>query len=84
MLKLVGTETQQAIAGLTVEAAGAWAWPFVRDTWAEVRQRPLPPRPGPDWAAPLAPRYFNGRKASIYGGSNEIQRNILAKHVLGL
>jgi alkylation response protein AidB-like acyl-CoA dehydrogenase len=36
-----------------------------------------------DWAAPAAPTYFNYRKTSIYGGSNEIQRNILAKAVLG-
>ena len=36
-----------------------------------------------DWAAPAAPGYFNYRKVSIYGGSNEIQRNILAKAVLG-
>ena len=38
---------------------------------------------GPDWAAPAAPRYFNYRKISIYGGSNEIQKNIIAKAVLG-
>jgi len=36
-----------------------------------------------DWAAPAAPSYFNYRKTTIYGGSNEIQRNILAKAVLG-
>ena len=36
-----------------------------------------------DWAAPAAPAYFNYRKTTIYGGSNEIQRNILAKAVLG-
>lgn len=39
--------------------------------------------PDIDWAAPAAPTYFNYRKVSIYGGSNEIQRNILAKAVLG-
>ena len=39
---------------------------------------------GPDYAHPAAPVYFNWRKASIYGGSNEIQRNIIAKMVLGL
>ena len=39
---------------------------------------------GPDWAAHVAPTYFNWRKVSIYGGSNEIQRNIIAKAVLGL
>ena len=38
----------------------------------------------PDYAHELAPIYFNGRKTSIYGGSNEIQRNIIAKMVLGL
>jgi alkylation response protein AidB-like acyl-CoA dehydrogenase len=39
---------------------------------------------GPDYAAPAAPTYFNYRKVSIYGGSNEIQRNIVAKAILGL
>jgi len=37
-----------------------------------------------DWTAQIAPTYFNYRKVSIYGGSNEIQRNIIAKAVLGL
>ena len=39
---------------------------------------------GPDYAVGLAGDMFNGRKTSIYGGSNEIQRNIIAKMVLGL
>jgi alkylation response protein AidB-like acyl-CoA dehydrogenase len=39
---------------------------------------------GPDWAASVAPTYFNWRKVSIYGGSNEIQRQIIAKAILGL
>ena len=39
---------------------------------------------GPDYAPALAPTYINWRKSSIYGGSNEIQRNIIAKMVLGL
>ena len=38
---------------------------------------------GPDYAATIAPHYFNWRKASIYGGTNEIQKNIIAKMVLG-
>ena len=42
------------------------------------------PAVGPDYAAPLAAAYCNLRKASIYGGSNEIQRNIIAKMILGL
>lgn len=84
MIKVVGTETAQAIAELAVDALGPYALPFVRDTWAEIQGRPASPRLGPDYAATVAPRYFNYRKASIYGGSNEIQRNIIARLVLGL
>ena len=39
---------------------------------------------GPDWGGPLAAQYFNMRKTTIYGGSNEIQKNIIAKAILGL
>jgi alkylation response protein AidB-like acyl-CoA dehydrogenase len=39
---------------------------------------------GPEYASEAAPMYFNYRKTSIYGGSNEIQRNIIAKAILGL
>ncbi|MGE5566905.1 MAG: acyl-CoA dehydrogenase family protein [Parcubacteria group bacterium] len=80
MLKLTGSETQQAITELTLEAVGNYALPFVEDTFAPTNE----PRPGPDYAAPAAPAYFNYRKASIYAGSNEIQKNIMAKLVLGL
>jgi alkylation response protein AidB-like acyl-CoA dehydrogenase len=80
MLKCNGTDLQQAISELSLEAIGYYAMPFVRDTWANTNE----PRPGPDYAAPIAPYYFNLRKASIYAGSNEIQRNIMAKAVLGL
>ncbi|HEY1613874.1 MAG TPA: acyl-CoA dehydrogenase family protein [Rhizomicrobium sp.] len=80
MLKCRNTELLQAISELAVEAVGVYAMPFIRDTWAPTNE----PRPGPDYAAPVAPYYFNLRKASIYAGSNEIQRNIMAKAVLGL
>ena len=80
MLKCAGSEAQQAITELAVEAVGGYATPFIQDTWAVTNE----PRPGPDYAAPAAPSYFNYRKASIYAGSNEIQRNIMAKLVLGL
>ena len=80
MLKCAGSEAQQAITELALEAVGGYATPFVQDTWAMTND----PRPGPDYAAPVAPSYFNYRKASIYAGSNEIQRNIMAKLVLGL
>ena len=80
MLKCAGSEAQQAITELTLEAVGAYAAPFVQDTWAPTNDG----RAGPDYAGPAAPAYFNYRKASIYAGSNEIQRNIMAKMVLGL
>jgi alkylation response protein AidB-like acyl-CoA dehydrogenase len=80
LLKCNGTDLQQAISELSVEAIGYYAMPFVRDTWAKTNV----PRPGPEFAAPISPYYFNLRKASIYAGSNEIQRNIMAKAVLGL
>ncbi|MDP1632856.1 MAG: acyl-CoA dehydrogenase family protein [Caulobacter sp.] len=80
MLKCAGSEAQQAITELALEAVGGYAAPFIQDTWANTNE----PRPGPDYAGPAAPSYFNYRKASIYAGSNEIQRNIMAKLVLGL
>jgi len=84
MLKLEGSQAQQALTELALEAAGIYAQPFVRDTWAEIRGERNEPRAGPDYAATLAPHYFNYRKTSIYAGSNEIQHNIMAKMVLGL
>ncbi|MBI5940086.1 MAG: acyl-CoA dehydrogenase family protein [Caulobacterales bacterium] len=80
MLKCAGSEAQQAITELALEAVGGYAAPFVQDTWSATNEF----RAGPDYAAPVAPSYFNYRKASIYAGSNEIQRNIMAKLVLGL
>ena len=81
LLKIRGTEVQQRITELTLEAIGHYANPYVPDAlqhgWNEA---PI----GPEYAAPIAPRYFNWRKASIYGGSNEIQKGIIAKMVLGL
>jgi alkylation response protein AidB-like acyl-CoA dehydrogenase len=84
MLKCAGSEAQQAISELAVEAVGGAAQPFVADTWAILDGRSNEPFPTPDYAAAVAPAYFNYRKTSIYAGSNEIQRNIMAKMVLGL
>jgi alkylation response protein AidB-like acyl-CoA dehydrogenase len=80
MLKCRNTDLQQEISELSLETIGYYAMPFVRDTWTRTNEE----RPGPEYAAPIAPYYFNLRKASIYAGSNEIQRNIMAKAVLGL
>ncbi len=84
MLKLEGSQAQQAITELALEAVGLYAAPFVRDTWAILRQDSNEMRAGPDYAAPTAPMYFNYRKTSIYAGSNEIQHNIMAKLILGI
>ncbi len=80
MLKCRGSEMQQRVSELVLEAVGTYAQPFIADTFAISNE----PRPGPDYAGPAAPAYFNYRKTSIYAGSNEIQRNIIAKLVLGL
>ncbi|HAH11890.1 MAG TPA: pimeloyl-CoA dehydrogenase large subunit [Alphaproteobacteria bacterium] len=80
MLKCRGTELQQAVTELVLEAVGHHALPFVENPWERVNT----PFPAPDYAVPAAPYYFNARKGSIYAGSNEIQRNIMAKMVLGL
>jgi hypothetical protein len=78
ILKIRGTEIQQRLNELALEAAGYYGAPYLRD--APHNLGPI----GPDHARGLAGEYFNGRKTSIYGGSNEIQRNIIAKMVLGL
>ena len=61
------------------EAAGPFGLPDEDDS-----DRRNEPPIGPDWAGAVAPYYFNWRKVSIYGGSNEIQKNIIAKAILGL
>ena len=84
MLKCAGSEAQQAITELSLEAVGGYAAPFVQDTFAVARAGANSDLATPDHAAAVAPSYFNYRKTSIYAGSNEIQRNIMSKMVLGL
>jgi hypothetical protein len=84
MLKCEGSDTQQAITELVLEATGAYAAPFIQDSFAVARAGANANLPMPEYAVPVAPSYFNYRKTSIYAGSNEIQRNIMAKMVLGL
>ena len=80
MLKVRGTDVQQKISEMFMKAMGYYAAPYLPEAleygWNEA---PV----GPDCAAGLAPAYFNMRKTSIYGGTNEIQRNIIARMVLG-
>ncbi|MEO7059703.1 MAG: acyl-CoA dehydrogenase family protein [Lapillicoccus sp.] len=67
VLKLKGTEIQQAVTELLVDVAG-----------------PAALAADPGWAVRATPTYLNLRKASIYGGSNEVQRQIISKTILGL
>jgi len=81
MLKVRGSELQQQLTELMVEAIGPQALPFdpaFLDGGAPHSAG------GDDLAAPLAAYYFNYRKTSIYGGSNEIQKNIITQMILGL
>jgi alkylation response protein AidB-like acyl-CoA dehydrogenase len=81
ILKFKGTEIQQRVTELALEAAGHYGAPFFRGFPKDGdNAHPI----GPDYSHRTAPTYFNVRKTSIYGGSNEIQRNIIAKMVLGL
>ena len=81
LLKTRGTELQQQVSELWLELSGYYALaldrstPFAGDNVQSV---------GPEWTNGVAQSYFNLRKVSIYAGSNEIQRNIMAKLVLGL
>jgi alkylation response protein AidB-like acyl-CoA dehydrogenase len=71
VLKMKGTELQQAVSELALDLGGELALATGSDSV-------------PDWAAQAGPTYLNLRKASIYGGSNEIQRQIIAGTILGL
>jgi alkylation response protein AidB-like acyl-CoA dehydrogenase len=81
VLKVRGTDIQQSLSELMVEAAGPLALPFDP---AYLEGQSDHSVSGEDDAAPLAAHYFNFRKTSIYGGSNEIQRNIITQMILGL
>ena len=74
ILKLRGSQLQQAVTELLVEVAGPDSLPFGAPEAVD----------SPEWAQHAAPRYLNYRKTSIYGGSNEVQRTIIASTILGL
>jgi alkylation response protein AidB-like acyl-CoA dehydrogenase len=80
LLKIKGSEIQQRVTELTLEVAGRYGAPHLADLKPGDNELPV----GPQHAVHAADTYFNMRKTSIYGGSNEIQRNIIAKAVLGL
>ena len=81
MLKVRGSEIQQTLSELMVDVLGPEALPFDPGFLSGAAGHSSA---GDDIAAPLASHYFNYRKTSIYGGSNEIQKNIIAQMILGL
>ncbi len=80
LLKIRGSEIQQRYAELMMLAAGPYSLPLIQEAMEAGWQGDAV---GALHCAPLASTYFNMRKTSIYGGSNEVQRNIVAQTVLG-
>ena len=79
ILKIKGTELQQTISELFVEMLAYYAHPFFLESELGSNESI-----GPEYAGPVMSQYLNLRKVSIYGGSNEIQRNVISKAILGL
>ena len=79
ILKLKGSQIQQTLTELLMDVVGPYSMPY-----QPAEEGSNEPTIGPEYATEAAPMYFNYRKVSIYGGSNEIQRNIVAKAILGL
>lgn len=80
ILKIRGSEIQQDLAELLMESAGPYAVPFVAEALEPGSARPTA---GAMHLSGVAALYFDLRKVSIYGGTNEVQRNIIAKSVMG-
>jgi hypothetical protein len=80
VVKMRGTEVGQKVTELAVEAVGWYGAPFTELRNYDSNVVPV----GGDHVDDVAPRYFNNRKTTIYGGSSEVQRNVLAKAMLEL
>jgi len=81
LLKIKGSEIQQRYSELMMLAGGPYSLPLIREAMEAGWQGNFPG--GHPQLAPLTSTYFNMRKTTIYGGSNEVQRNIVAQTVLG-
>jgi alkylation response protein AidB-like acyl-CoA dehydrogenase len=81
LLKIRGSEIQQRYTELMMLAAGPYSVPYIHEAMEAGWQGD---HVGAAHCAPLAGSYFNMRKTTIYGGSNEVQRNIIAQSMLGV
>ena len=81
VLKIRGSELQQRLLEMTAEALGDYSAPFYPEPW-EPGDNAYPP--GPGYARGVMGELYYRRATTIYGGSNEIQRTIIAKQILGL
>jgi len=85
ILKLMGTSVTHAIAAKAVEAAGGFNLPFRQESFAAPSAHDHGHGTDPSaWLATMAGFYLNLQKISIYGGTDEVQKNIIAKAALGL
>ena len=80
ILKLKGSELQHTTTEALLDVTGPHIYPFQPELVRGEAAEPI----GPDWACTGAPNYIIARAATIYGGTSEVQKNILAKSVLGL
>ncbi|MGA0083503.1 MAG: acyl-CoA dehydrogenase family protein, partial [Candidatus Nanopelagicales bacterium] len=80
ILKIKGTELQQWLTDIYVRSAGQYILPYEGPDGFDSNSVPS----GPEYSHTAVSRYLNFRKTSIYGGSNEIQKNIIAKAILGV
>ncbi|OHC63667.1 MAG: pimeloyl-CoA dehydrogenase large subunit [Rhodocyclales bacterium GWA2_65_20] len=84
ILKIKGSEIQQMLSELKMQALGHYALPYVEEALEAGWPGDALMDGYGDYAAPLSGQYFNIRKTTIYGGSNEIQKNIISQMILGL
>jgi len=82
IVKIRGSEVQQDLLMLQMEIAGPHAWPFSPD-WLDPDAAPAPAMDSPAWATAASAGYIDLRKTTIYGGATEVQKNIIAKAILG-
>jgi alkylation response protein AidB-like acyl-CoA dehydrogenase len=81
ILKIRGSELQMELARLQMQVAGADAWPYDPE-WMFAHAADH--GPSPEYSPAAAAAYFDMRKTAIYGGTNEVQKGIIAKQIIGV